>query len=302
MTQPRKPSQWVAHGERGSWLLLRAMAFVSVHCGRTLSRGIVYAIAVYFFLFGPTARRSARRYLRLALGREPKAIDRFRLILSFATTIHDRVYLIGNRFHLFNITVDGEELLGPGANGGSGVLLLGAHLGSFEVIHSMARRHGFRVAMAMYEENARKISTILAAINPQLETDIVALGHIDAMLKISDRLNHGVCVGVLGDRTLGEEDVQKVSLLGEPAFLPSGPLRAAAILRCPVIFMAGLYLGANNYHVVFERIADFTSLGTGERSAAVQAAIARYAAVLDKYCRSHPYNWFNFFEFWRARA
>ena len=167
MTQARRPSPWVAHRERGSWLLLRAMAFVSVHCGRTLSRSIVYAIALYFFLFGPTARRSARRYLRLALGREPKATDRFRLILSFATTIHDRVYLIGNRFDLFNISVDGEELLSPYAHGGSGVLLLGAHLGSFEVIHSMARRHGFKVAMAMYEENARKISTILAAINPK---------------------------------------------------------------------------------------------------------------------------------------
>ena len=66
--------------------------------------------------------------------------------------------------------------------------------------------------------------------------------------------------------------------------------------------MAGRYRGANNYHVVFERIADFTAVGPGVRAAAVEAAIDRYAAVLDKYCRSHPYNWFNFFEFWRARA
>jgi predicted LPLAT superfamily acyltransferase len=298
----RKPAPWVAHRERGSWLLLRAMAFVSVHFGRSFSRSIVYAIAVYFFLFAPSARRSARRYLRLALGREPTPRDRFRLILSFASTIHDRVYLINNRFELFDITVDGENMLDPYANAGRGVLLLGAHIGSFEVIHSLARHHGYRVAMAMYEENARKIGAILAAINPELEADIVPLGQIDAMLNISERLNRGVCVGVLADRTLGEEAVQAVTLLGEHAHLPTGPLRAAAILRCPVIFMAGLYQGANRYHVVFERIADFTATASGERSAAVQAAIARYAAVLDKYCRSHPYNWFNFFDFWHARS
>jgi predicted LPLAT superfamily acyltransferase len=28
----------------------------------------------------------------------------------------------------------------------------------------------------------------------------------------------------------------------------------------------------------------------------------RYAALIDRYCRSDPYNWFNFFDFWRERA
>ena len=75
-------------------------------------------------------------------------------------------------------------------------------------------------------------------------------------------------------------------------------MRAAAILRCPVFFMVGLYRGKNIYHVVFERIADFSTTPAGARQAAVAAAIHRYAAVLDKYCRSDPYNWFNFFDFW----
>jgi predicted LPLAT superfamily acyltransferase len=65
--------------------------------------------------------------------------------------------------------------------------------------------------------------------------------------------------------------------------------------------MAGLYRGANNYHVVFERVADFSSISAGSREFAVRSAIERYAAVLDRYCRSDPYNWFNFYDFWAAR-
>jgi predicted LPLAT superfamily acyltransferase len=76
-------------------------------------------------------------------------------------------------------------------------------------------------------------------------------------------------------------------------------MRAAAILRCPVFFMAGLYRGKNNYHVVFERVADFSATPAGARNVAVRSAIERYAAVLDHYCRSDPYNWFNFYDFWR---
>jgi predicted LPLAT superfamily acyltransferase len=276
------------------------MAALSMRLGRALSRTVLYGIAAYFFLFGPTARRHSKFYLRLALGREPGARDRFRQILSFATTIHDRVYLVNGQFNVFNITVEGEDLVRAQSARGRGALLLGAHMGSFEMIHSLSRRHeGLHVAMAMYEDNARKISGILAAINPNLAADIVSLGQIDAMLNIAQRLEHGVYVGVLGDRTLGDEPVQQVTLLGQRAYFPTGPMRAAAILRCPVFFMAGLYRGKNNYHVVFEPVADFSSAAVGSRNLAVSAAIDRYAAVLDQYCRSDPYNWFNFFDFWR---
>jgi predicted LPLAT superfamily acyltransferase len=295
---PNRAAEWVRHRERGSLFLLKIMVFLSLRLGRRLSRVILYGIAVYFFLFAPSARRQSRRYLRLALGREPKPIDGFRQVLSFATTIHDRVYLINEQYDMFNITSEGETDMLARAKG-HGSLLLGAHIGSFEVIHSLSRQHaGLHVAMAMYEENARKIGGILAAINPRAVADIVSLGQIDAMLNVADRLENGGYVGVLGDRTLGNEAVQAVTVLGERAYLPLGPMRAAAILRCPVFFIAGLYRGKNNYHVVFEPIADFSMTTVGSRSMAVRAAIDRYAAVLDHYCRTDPYNWFNFFDFW----
>jgi predicted LPLAT superfamily acyltransferase len=177
---------------------------------------------------------------------------------------------------------------------------MGAHMGSFEVIGSIGRRQsGLQVSMAMYEDNARKINAILAAINPNSKPDIISLGHIDAMLRIAERLDHGAFVGMLGDRTLGDEPVHEVTILGERAYLPTGPMRAAAILRRSVIFMVGLYRGGNRYHVVFEPIADFSITSATSRDAAVREAVERYAALLDKYCRLDPYNWFNFFDFWR---
>jgi predicted LPLAT superfamily acyltransferase len=298
-----KSAEWVRHRERGSLWLLKVMAFLSLRLGRTVSRIILYGIASYFFLFGPSARRHSRCYLRRALGRAATPRDRFLQILSFASTIHDRVYLMNEQFEKFNISIEGEAAVLAQTSIGRGALLLGSHMGSFALMHSLSRRQTrLSVSMAMYEENARKISGILAAINPKSVPDIVSLGQLDAMLLIAERLEHGGCVGVLADRTLGEEPTQAVTFLGERAYLPTGPMRAAAILRCPVFFMAGLYRGGNNYHVVFERVADFSATGVGSRHLAVRAAIERYAAVLEHYCRSDPYNWFNFFDFWRVPA
>ncbi|HXC07491.1 MAG TPA: hypothetical protein VNV61_01075 [Steroidobacteraceae bacterium] len=300
MNETRK-AEWAMHRERGSVALLRLMAFLSLRLGRRVSRVPLYGIAMYFFLFAPVARRNSLHYLRLALGRRPGARDRFRQVLSFATTIHDRVYLINGQFEQFDITLEGEALMLAQMDSGRGALLLGAHMGSFEVMHSLGRRRrGLEVAMAMYEENARKINATLAAINPNFVHDIVPLGRIDSMLDIADRLDRGAFIGVLGDRTLGREPVQPVTLLGTPAYLPTGPMRAAAILHCPVFFMAGLYRGKNRYHVVFERVADFSATPAELRDAAVRAAIERYAAVLDGHCRKDPYNWFNFYDFWRT--
>ena len=295
------PAEWALTPERGSTTLLKIMTFLSLRLGRPLGRCLLHLIAAYFFLFAPTARRHAREYQRLALRREPTGFDRYRQVFSFASTILDRLYLVNGRFELFEISVEGEDLMRELLSRGSGGFLLGAHLGSFEIMGAVGRRQpGLRVAMAMYEENARKVNAMLKAADPTTRPEIITLGHMDAMLRIRERLDEGVFVGMLGDRTIGDQPAQIVSFLGRPALFPTGPMRAAALLRQPVIFMLGLYRGGNRYHVVFESLADFSQTRPADRAAAVHAAIERYVALLEKYCRSDPYNWFNFYDFWHG--
>ena len=299
-SQRAEVAEWVTSRERGSVLLLRVMTFLSLRIGRRAGRFFLYFIAAYFFAFPPAARRHSRNYLRRALGREPTAGDWFRHVLSFASTIHDRVYLVNGQYDLFEITIEGESIMQEPLNSGQGGFLMGAHLGSFEVTRAVGqRRPGLKVAMAMYEDNANKVAGRLAAINPAARLDVITLGRMDAMLRIHESLDNGVFVGVLGDRTFGDEVGQEVDFLGAPARFPTGAFRAAALLRRPVVFMTGLYRGGRRYHVVFETLADFSNLPPGGRGAAVQEAVRRYATLLEKYCRSDPYNWFNFYDFWR---
>jgi predicted LPLAT superfamily acyltransferase len=93
-----------------------------------------------------------------------------------------------------------------------------------------------------------------------------------------------------------------IPLLGSVAYFPTGPFRMAALLRRRVVFMVGLYLGGNRYQINFEPLADFSKTPAGQRGAEVEAAVVRYAALLDQYCRQAPYNWFNFFVFWQPPA
>jgi predicted LPLAT superfamily acyltransferase len=297
---PSRP-EWTRRKERSSTAVLRLMVWLSLRLGRAGSRWVLYGIAAYFVLFAPAARRASRDYLGRALGRPAGWGDGFRHVLSFASTVHDRIYLLNDRFDLFDIRSTGHEQVQALRARGQGVIMIGAHLGSFEALRAVGRHFGgARVAMLMYEENARKINRTLEAINPAATQDIIPLGQPGSMLTARDRLDQGYLVGMLADRRLGDDPTSVQDFLGAPAPFPDGPFRVAAMLRRPVIFMTGLYLGGNRYHIHFEPLADFTETGPAQRTAAIAAAQRAYADRLSHFCRIAPYNWFNFFDFWRA--
>ena len=207
-----KPSAvgWMHQQERSNQTILKLMVWISLTFGRTLGRVVLYGIAVYFLFFAPTARKASREYLGRALGRWAEWSDGFRHVLSFASTIHDRIYLLNDRFDLFDIEVIGADALHASLARQPGALLIGAHLGSFEVLRAVGRgRAGLKVAMLMYEENARKINAALEVINPKATEDIIALGRMESMLEARDKLDHGYLVGMLADRGLDGDATPK---------------------------------------------------------------------------------------------
>ena len=295
-----REAAWAHTPERSNMFLLRIMVWISLRLGRRAGRAVLPLIAGYFLVFAPTSRRASAAYLGRVSGRPPRWRDIYRHFFTFAATIHDRIYLANRRFDMFDFEVHGEEELRRLLAGGNGLFLMGAHLGSFEVIRAIGRKcTDLRVAMVMHQGNAQKITAILAAINPEAAQHIIGLGHIDSMLKVREYLDEGGIVGMLADRTPGGEAVRPVRILGAEAYLPIGPFRMASLLQRPVVFMTGLYMGGNRYSVHFDSLADFSAVAPDQRDAAVAAAITRYAALLDQYCRKAPCNWFNFFDFWQ---
>jgi predicted LPLAT superfamily acyltransferase len=293
-------AEWVKRPERSNRLMLRVMRWISLKLGRSLSRWVLAGISLYFLLFSPRARAASRVYLQRALGRVPRLSERFRHFHGFASCIHDRVYLLNGRFDLFDIQVHGREVFDAAYASGQGLFLMGAHMGSFELVRAVGRQQpGLRVAMVMYEENARQINAALAVISPTAVQDIIPLGQIDSMLQVQARLDEGVVLGVLADRALDAGPTLTLPFLGQPAAFPLGSMRLAAMLKRPVVFMSGLYLGGNRYAIHFEALADFTQLERAGRDAAVRLAVTGYAACLERHCRATPFNWFNFFDFWQ---
>lgn len=310
---------WTAQTERSHPAVIRGFTWFALRAGRPVARLLLYPIVAYFVFAGGAARAASRDYLKRVLGHEPSVLDGFRHVHAFASVTLDRLYLLNDRHDLFRFEVFGRDVVRQAKDGGArgrrGAFVIGAHLGSFEAVR--AAGHGeddLKVSMVMYEENARYLNGVLAAINPALAQSIIPLGRVDSMLQVKRALDDGALVGMLADRMLAEEEgsnaVREVALLGGRVSIPVGPFRLAAMLRRPVVFIVGLYLGGNRYEIHYEELVDFSApdvdAAATDRRAAMEAAIddamRRYAQRLEHYCRRAPHNWFNFFDYWNDGA
>jgi predicted LPLAT superfamily acyltransferase len=306
MTTPAEPAaaQWVRQRERSNLWALRLMRTIALTTGRRVARVLLHPITVYFLLTGHV-RRQSERYLTRALGRKATWRDVYRHLHSFASVVLDRVYFLQERFDKFDWHVAGAEHLDTPLARGQGVLLVGAHVGSFEALRALGQQRGLRVAVVMYEDNARLINETLAAIAPKASLHVIALGRLNAMLSLREWLDGGGIAGMLADRTLPSQSERSRTLwlpfLGAPARFSDGPFRLAALLRRPVVFMAGLYQGGRRYELRFIELDDFGQRPAGSGAALdarIRELMQRYVAILESLCREAPYNWFNFYDFW----
>ena len=301
------PTGWTQQRERSNRWLLRLMRWLALALGRRAAHVLLHPIVCWFVLDRETRHHSAR-YLSRALARPATWGDVYRHLLTFAATVLDRVYLLQERFDEFSFRASGADAILEPFVRGEGVLAFGAHLGSFEALRMIGHEKGLRVAMIMYEDNARLINETLAALASKSELRTIALGRVDAMLAIRQWLDEGGLAGLLADRTLAANSQRSKAValpfLGAPALFPDGPFRLAAMLRRRVVFMAGLYRGGRDYDLRFVEIADFSTLAAAgpaaaaERDAAIRTGLERYVATLEALCREAPYNWFNFYDFW----
>ena len=223
-------ASWAGQRERSNLPALRAMRWIAVAAGRRATRLLLYPIALYFFFASRGPRRNSRRYLERALGRPPTWRDGYRHVYTFCATVLDRVYLLREQFDEFAFEDSGKEAILEPASRGEGLLACGAHFGSFEALRTVGVDKGLKVAMIMYEDNARLINDTLAAIAPNAELHTIPLGRLDAMLALRRWLEDGGLGGMLADRTLPGNNPQRsktvvLPFLGTPAlsadpFLP----------------------------------------------------------------------------------
>ncbi|HEX7928250.1 MAG TPA: lipid A biosynthesis acyltransferase [bacterium] len=295
--------KWMQQTERGTASAIRLIIWIGLSVGRPVARALLYPITLYFLLTASYQRRASRLYLHRVLGCPVTWWHVARHIHAFASTILDRIYLLDDQAQRLDIRLHGVELLQAQVASGRGALLLGSHLGSFEVLRALAVVNlNLPLRILMYRNHNAVITRLLDQINPTVARSVIELGTPDSMIRVSESLAKGCLVGILGDRVAESRKITQCQLLGGTVTLPTAPILLAHRLEVPILLFFGLYRGGNRYDVYFETFAPRVTLDDRRRAEQVQAWMQRFADRIAIHAQDAPYNWFNFYDVWGEMA
>jgi predicted LPLAT superfamily acyltransferase len=286
--------------ERGSDRWLRVMLWITVSLSAGIGQLLLYPITLYFYATSPSARAASADYLRRVFGRPAHTFDVLRHFHTFACVILDRVFFLSGRTAGFRTDISGLDAVTRVLNSGQGCVLLGSHLGSFDVLRTLGRKAPVRVNPVMFRLNSGPLTRMLESLDPELARDVIEMGKPDAMMRVQECLARGEMVSFLADRVYDHDGRRRtrIEFLGAPADFPTGPLALAAILQVPVVLFFGLRLGWRHYAIQFEPLTERIAGRRDQRETEIRACVEQYGASLSAHCRAAPFNWFNFYPFW----
>jgi predicted LPLAT superfamily acyltransferase len=270
-------------------------------------------IAAYFLLRDGKSRRASLQYLRrlqawpegrLAFEHEPGLLESLRHFREFAINIFDRLCVWTGEADRIVIQDEGSEHLFRLAQERRGAILLGAHLGSFDMLRVLSDRQKFKVNVLMFSRHVAQVTSFFERLHPEGQLRVIQMdpGSIRSVFEVKACIDRGEFVGILGDRMgPGEQDrVATASFLGRPARFPLGPFLLAGLLGCPILLSLCLRTDDARYQTVVKPLTQGEVVPRAERAKRARELLEAYARSLEEVCCRAPHQWFNFYDFWDA--
>ncbi|MBN1984123.1 MAG: lysophospholipid acyltransferase family protein [Chitinivibrionales bacterium] len=260
---------------------------------------LLFFVSWYYVFFDSRSNRSLRVFRSRCGIKKTTAIHRFLHFYSFGMCLADRMAVALRRKNPFRFLSVNECFIRESLSNKSGVILLTAHIGNWEIAANMlTERVDTQVHVVLVDKELTEIKDVLNPLLQKRRFSTIAIGDdpLASSIEIKKSLaaNHIVCLQ--GDRTRGEQSVETM-FLGHKATLPHGPFLIAALTKSPIVPIFTLKNGFFHYTIkAFQPVC----ISPGEtREGFVQRAMRTYVEILESVATRYPYQWYNFYDFWQ---
>ncbi len=280
---------------------------------------LIYPISFFFYIFSRRGRLESKNYQKqmkkFTGGKIPLKISPFKQILSFALCIMEKMEGWLGNYHYKDLVTHDDDLkfLQNQLELGNGALLIGSHLGNIELLRSLSSfgengiSRKISVTAIMELKSTEQFNRTLKEVNPNVDFQVIdpeKIG-VNTIVELQEQIEHGGLVVITGDRTSARarSRIIREKFLGKDADFPYGVFVLALLLKAPTYYVFGLRTKTASlrpkYHIFVEKSkVDFES-PRSKRDEKIHALCKEFVVKLEKYCVQFPYQWYNFYNFWK---
>ena len=287
--------QWDGRS-KGTVLGYKIFVFVLKKLGIKAAYSVLVFVAFYYFLTAHSSNRSIYDYFhqRLGFSTVKSFLSVYKSYFVFGQNLIDKTAINAGLRKKFTYEFDGIEVLNQLLAEKKGGILISAHIGNFEIAEHFFADIDFECQINLVtsdlERNVIKEYLESISMKPSVKFIVIKedLSHI---FEINNALSRNELICFTGDRYFEGNKTMTGNLLGAEAQFPAGPFSIASRLKVPVTFVYVMKEKNLHYHL-YARQAKFK-----HRDA--NALLKEYCSNLEIIIKKYPYQWFNYFDFWK---
>ena len=209
------------------------------YLGITAAYLFLSLVVLYFIPFAPKATKSTWFYARHIL--KYNRIRSLKMLLlnyyRLGQILIDKVAIGNGKVNQYQFKFERYPEFLQLLNSEQGVIMIGAHVGNWEIGVPFFDDYGKKINIVMYDAEHRRIKEILEKNGQDKEFKIIPVNedNLTHVFRITEAINQKEYVCFQGDRYLNKEKLLTGILLGQKAPFPAGPFLLASRMKVPEI-------------------------------------------------------------------
>lgn len=193
-------------------------------------------------------------------------------------------------------SVEGFEMVEDAISRGHGAVLVTGHLGNWELAGAYVAARGVPMDVIVRTQANPLFDAYINETRATLGMTVVR--DYEAARRTPRSLKEGRAVAFVSDQGVMGLASTYVPFFGRPAKTPRGAAVFAMKYDTPTMFVTALRQPSGKYRVSVERVP---IVRTGNREADVDAIVANYTAILERWVRTAPEQYFWHHRRWRRQ-
>ncbi|MFN8323950.1 MAG: lysophospholipid acyltransferase family protein [Chitinophagales bacterium] len=255
----------------------------------------LYLVVCYYFLFSWETSHHIYNFLHQRIG-----YSKIKSLLKVYINYHllgqmliDKVAVMSGLSKITSESFGADNLRKIVAQNKGGILL-GAHLGNWEIAGHYLMNYGDTINILVYDREHEQIKQYLESATGGRKFNMIPikddLSHIYA---IGEALGRNEIIATTADRFLPDSRTVPAQFLGDVAHFPQGIFQIIKTFRAPYTFVYGVKKSAQHYHFFCRPHREVTKETT------VEMIVEDYVRDLEGMVKENPEQWFNYYDFWK---